>query len=66
MGNKLKAVRESKGLSISRLSEMSGVSRQTIYNLESDEAYLASSRTLIKLANALGESLEDVFFTLKA
>ena len=59
--NKLKEIRESKGLSISELSRLSNISRQTIYRLESGEDKVVNSKTLKALADALGVSM-TVFF----
>lgn len=59
--NKLKEIRESKGLSILELSKLSHVSRPTIYRLESGEDKVVNSKTLKALADALGVSM-TVFF----
>lgn len=59
--NKLKEIRESKDLSISELSRLSNISRQTIYRLESGEDKVVNSKTLKALADALGVSM-TVFF----
>lgn len=59
--NKLKEIRESKGISISELSRLSNISRQTIYRLESGDDKVVNSKTLKALADALGVSM-TVFF----
>lgn len=66
MGNKLRDMREKKGLTISKLARMSGVSRLTIYKLETNQSYMAASRTLVKLANAMHVPVDEIFFTESA
>ena len=55
----LKDIRESKGMSITELSELSGVSRPTIYSIENGEG--STIRTLTALANALNVSINEFF-----
>lgn len=59
--NKLKEIRESKGLSISELAKKSKISRQTIYRLENEEDNSANSKTLKALADVLGVKVTDFF-----
>ena len=51
---KLKALRDEKVLSLRDLEELSGVSANTIYRLESGRHKQAHPRTIRKLAAALG------------
>lgn len=60
--NKLKEIREKKNLTQEELSDMSGVSRITISGIESGRMSVAKTDTLVKLADALGMSVVDVFF----
>lgn len=62
MANRMRQLREAKGWTQAYLSEISGVSRPTIVSLESGEALTAKTATLAKIADALGESISDVFF----
>ncbi|MDO4778494.1 MAG: helix-turn-helix transcriptional regulator [Tissierellia bacterium] len=62
MNNKLKEVRENKGISQEELSLKSGVSRTTISSLENQKAMDVKSSTLISLANALEMEITDIFF----
>ena len=55
---KLKEVRNSKGLSIVKLSELSGVPRRTIEDLERRNDGRVS--TAIKLADALNVTLDEL------
>ena len=61
MGNRLKAIREEKRMTQEELSARSGVSRQTIVSLENNESYNTTTGTLVKLADALGVSIEQFF-----
>jgi transcriptional regulator with XRE-family HTH domain len=61
MNNKLKELREKRGLSQKALSEISGVSRPTIIRLESQEETVVNTNTLEKLAKALNVSIRTLF-----
>jgi DNA-binding XRE family transcriptional regulator len=45
------------------LAEASGVSRTTIVAIESGEAKNVMASTLLKLAKALGVTVNDIFFS---
>lgn len=62
MGYKIKEVRESLGMTQEELAEKSGVSRGTISALENNSQKTTSTKTLLKLARALGKSIDDIFF----
>lgn len=55
---KLKQIRNAKGLSLRALSELSGVPQRTIEDLERRDDGRVS--TLIKLADALGVTLDEL------
>lgn len=57
----IKELREKKGMTQSELARVSGISRQTIINLECGTTPSAMSSTLIKLADALDCSIDDFF-----
>lgn len=59
--NNLKAIRESKEMSISALAQKSGITRQTIYRLENELVDTANSKTLKALADALEVNITDFF-----
>lgn len=61
MKNKLKEIRTSKKVSQAELAEKSGVSRQTIIAIENGTRVSVTTNTLVKLAKALGCSVEDIF-----
>jgi len=54
----LKAIRLSKGLSVPKLVELSGVPRRTIQGIEQRGDCVVS--TAIKLADALGVTLDEL------
>lgn len=55
----LKAIRTEKGLSVPKLSELSGVPRRTIQDIEKRGDCMVS--TLMKLAKALNVSLDELY-----
>lgn len=62
MGYRVKEIRESRGMTQEALAAESGVSRATISALEKGTERNTTSKTLSKLAKALGVSLEELFF----
>lgn len=62
MGNRLKEVREEKGITQEELERLSGVSRQTISAIENNPDYQAKSGTLIALAKAMETTVDKIFF----
>ena len=62
MANRLREIRTEQGLSKLELSRRSGVSRPTIIRLESDELPTVQTSTLVKIADALGCSVAEIFF----
>lgn len=58
IGEHMKKARESKGLSMSKLGELAGVHKQTIYAAESNRAY-TSILNVICLADALKISIDE-------
>ena len=59
--NKLKEIRESKGISVSELARVANITRQTIHRLESNIDNSANTKTLKSLADALGVKVSDFF-----
>ncbi len=58
--NTLRTLREDRVLSLRDLEELSGVSANTIYRLESGRHKQAHPRTIRKLASALGVGPKDL------
>jgi len=63
MKNKVKHYRELKGLSQEELAKASNVSRTTISGLENDTIKVTTNTTMDKIANALGVSTIELFYT---
>lgn len=62
MGNRLKEFRLQKKVSQEELEARSGVSRSTISAIESNPAYNTTTKTLQRLATALGTTVDQIFF----
>ncbi|MCI8760962.1 MAG: helix-turn-helix transcriptional regulator [Clostridia bacterium] len=62
MKNRLKEVRETKGISQEELSEKSGISRTIISELETKKREVTTNITLEKIAEALEEKVSNIFF----
>ena len=63
MGYRVKEVREAMRLTQEELANKSGVSRTTIVAIESGEAKNVMASTLLKLADAMGVTVSDIFFS---
>lgn len=62
MGYKVKEVRESLNMTQEELAKKSGVSRGTIAALENETTTATTTKTLSKIAQALGVSVSQIFF----
>lgn len=62
MEYKIKEFREELGISQEELSEKSGVSRAIISGLERGTIKVTTTKTLVKIAEALGKKVSDIFF----
>lgn len=62
MGYNLKKMREAARLTQEQLSAKSGVSRVTIATIEAKKDYVTTTKTLFKLAKALGTTVDALFF----
>jgi putative transcriptional regulator len=60
LSNRLHDVRSERGLTQAALAEMVGVSRKTINTVENG-VFVPSTVLALKLARALGKSVEDLF-----
>ena len=61
MGYKIREIRESKGMSQAELCEKSGITRTTIWKLELGEDEVTTSKTLLKIAEALEVPVGELF-----
>lgn len=62
MGYRIKQWREFKGLSQEELASKAGVSRTTIWTLETNPKAQTSTKTLSKIAKALDCTVVEIFF----
>lgn len=62
MGYRIKEFRESLKMTQEELAEKSGVSRGTISAMESGVSKETTTKTLVKIARALGTSVDKIFF----
>lgn len=62
MGYKIRDIREAKGMTQEELAVTSGVSRVTISGLENGTERATTTKTLVKIARALGVSVDQIFF----
>lgn len=63
MKNKVKYYRELKRISQEELAENAGVSRTTISGFENETIKVTTNTTMDKIANALGVSTVELFYT---
>ena len=63
MGYKIKELREAMKMTQEELAEKSGGSRGTISALENGIDRTTTSKTLVKLAQALDTTVDRIFFT---
>ena len=62
MGYKIKELRDAKRMTQEELAAKSGVSRTIISLLENNSTHSTSTKTLVKLATALGVTVDQIFF----
>ncbi|MEQ1763076.1 MAG: helix-turn-helix transcriptional regulator [Pyrinomonadaceae bacterium] len=60
MDNRVKEERNNKQLTQTQLAELIGVSRQTIFSIETGK-YVPSVVLALKLAKEFGETVEEIF-----
>ncbi len=61
LGNRLRELREARGLTQAQLADLIGVSRKTVNTVENG-VFIPSTVVALKLAGALGCSVEELFF----
>lgn len=59
--NRLKELREERGISQEKLSELSGISRTTLSKIENNEEVNVNTRTIAKLADVFGVKPSEIF-----
>jgi len=66
MKYRIRELREAKGITQEELSRKSCVSRATIWALECGENKITTTKTLLKIADALGVEMEALFYAMQA
>ena len=59
----IKELRKKSGLSIKKLSELTGLSRSYLYGLENNKNFNISLDKLYKISTALNVNVKDLFYT---
>lgn len=62
MRNKIRELRTEAGMTQGELAEKAGCSRQFIVMIEGDSDISIGSKILVRIAEALGCSLDDIFY----
>lgn len=62
MGYNIKEMREKAGLTQEQLAKKAGVSRVTIAMLETKDDFNTTTKTLLKIADALDTTVDALFF----
>lgn len=60
----IKNIRKSKGISLNRLHEMTGVSRAYLFDLENNRKFNPTMFILQKIAEELEVNIKDLFYSL--
>lgn len=63
MKNRLREIRERRGMSVSKLAQRAKTSRQTIYAIEKCERKSIDGHLMFRLADALEVDEREIFFT---
>lgn len=59
--NRLKALREEKGISQAELAKMAGLSRATISKIENGDAVNVNTKTILKIAEIFAVQPSEIF-----
>lgn len=65
MQNRVAELRQKAGYSQTELAKLAGVSRTTVWKMETDQPVSFTARTFVAVAHALGMSVPQVFFEEK-
>ena len=61
MANRLKEIRKARGITQAELAEKTGISRNTIINIERENLKYTQTETMKLLADALEVKIADIF-----
>lgn len=59
--NRLKALREEKGISQAELAKLTGLSRTTISKIENGETVNVNTKTIVKIAEVFAVQPSEIF-----
>ena len=59
---RIRELRQAKGVTQEELAERSGISRATIWALETNTEKVTTTKTLLSIAGALDVPVDDLFF----
>ena len=62
MQYRIREIRESRGISQTELADKAGVTRATIWKLETGEDEVTTTKTLLKISEALGVDAKELFY----
>lgn len=62
MEYRIKEIRESKGITQTELADKAGVTRATLWKLETGEDEVTTTKTLLKIAEALEVDAKELFY----
>ena len=62
MGYRIREIREELGMTQAELCEKTGLTRATIWKLETGDDEVTTSKTLMKIAEALNVTIGELFF----
>ena len=60
LGDKIKEIREEKGITQYRLAQLTGINRSTIKRYEENSIKKISLENLMKICNALGVDIKEI------
>lgn len=63
MGYRIRECRKARRMSQSELARLSGVSRSIISGLETGRTSVTTTSTILKIANALNVTVEELFYS---
>ena len=61
MAYRIRQIREQQGISQIELCEKTGLTKATIWRLETEPGAVTTSTTLVKIAEALNVTIDDLF-----
>lgn len=65
MAYRIREIREQKGISQAELCEKTGITRATIWRLETEPDAVTTSKTLCKISDVLGVTIDELFLPQK-